>query len=424
MTETETSLAAGIYSKGNLIGALLLGRRRSGRIYGANEQDALQLLCGQFALALENAKLYTQAENSRIYNDILVENLVSGVVATTPEGVITVFNREAQRITRLRAAETVGQGIGVLPPVLATAAGEVLEGRRQHHEAEVDLTWPDGPPTPVRLGSTAFRDLKGSRLGVLLVFQDMTAEKALQQQVRRSDRLASMGTLSAGMAHEIKNPLVTIKTFSQLLPERFGDADFRKSFTELVGNEVKRIDGIVSQLLAFARPSKPSMTRTCVHDVLDSALRLLEQEFRRENITVTTKFEAPGGLILGDANLLNQAFVNFFLNAHDAMQEGGRLVVSTCAADTTNGGHESRRVAAGRRLCIAIEDTGGGIRQENLSQIFDPFFTTKSQGTGLGLAVAHGIIEEQGGTIEVKSTSGAGTTFLIAFPLIEEGTRS
>ena len=418
------SAAVGIHFKGALSGAMLLGPRLSGRIYGVSEQDALRVLCGQLAVALDNSKLYTEVQNRRIYNDILVDSLLSGVVAADNERRITVFNREARRITRLDAETRIGQPIDLLPEALRGVMETTYAAGRGAEDHDVSIRLPGAEEEDeifVRVGSAVFHGHTGERLGVLMVFHDMTAMRRLQEQVRRTDRLASMGTLAAGMAHEIKNPLVTIKTFTQLLQERYADPEFRDTFVPLVSDEVKRIDGIVNQLLSFARPSKPRMVNMHVHEVLDKSLRLVQQEFIRKNILVSRDCAAERDLMHGDPDLLSQAFINFFLNSVDAMDGGGQLRISTRATLTRRAISQGTSPAAPPRyIRIEIVDTGEGIKESDLTRIFDPFFTTKSQGTGLGLTVSHGIIYEQRGSIDVESHLEQGTTFRIVFPLIGE----
>ena len=410
LAEHGFSLAVGIYSKNALRGVVLLAPHLSGYVYDAREQRTLQILCNQMSVALENATLYTELQNSKIYNDILLDHLVSGVVAADAEGIITVFNVEAQRITGIPSQTAAGASVGILPALLADAMRHTQAQQRGqlNHEGAIVV---DGREVHVRIGTSIFEDLTGTPLGVLLVFNDLSNIRELEQQVRRSDRLASIGTLSAGMAHEIKNPLATIKTFTDLLPERFEEKEFRKSFTSLVGSEVRRIDALVNQLLRFARPAKPNFRRIHLHSTLDTSLRLLEQQFRGKQVTAIRSFDAKDDAMRGDANLLNQALVNFILNGVEAMPEGGELRIST-SVDGGPGGKEPDGW-----IRVAIADTGMGIPHDNLSHIFDPFFTTKAHGTGLGLPVSHGIITDQGGVIDVQSAEGEGTTFFISFPL-------
>jgi signal transduction histidine kinase len=422
LTRLQFKAAVGVYSKSLLSGVMLLGARVSARIYSATDLDALQVVSDQLSVALDNARLYTQAQNSRIYNDILLDSLTGGVIAADTNRTITVCNRDAQRILRMDSSQIVGRGTDALPPTLATLIDETLRTSQPQQDLEVSLSLPEQDPLHLRVSSRVFYGHTRETLGALLVFQDVTAVKALQDQIRRSDRLASMGTLSAGMAHEIKNPLVTIKTFTQLLPERYEEPDFRESFFTLVGAEVKRIDGIVNQLLTFSRPAKPRLSPMHVHEMLEDSLRLVQQELLRRSLTLERTFAAGEDVIMGDADLLSQAFVNFFLNACDAMTKGGRLTVGTrlLANRHITRSQEDVPLEQATAVLVTVTDTGEGIRRENLNRIFDPFFTTKSQGTGLGLAVAHGIIEEQSGAISVESDVGKGTTILVRFPLIRK----
>jgi two-component system sensor histidine kinase HydH len=253
-----------------------------------------------------------------------------------------------------------------------------------------------------------------------MVVTDITALKRLELQIRRSDRLASLGTLSAGMAHEIKNPLVSIKTFAQLLPERYHESDFRETFSGLIVHEIDRIDSLVNQLLRFARPAKPLLRPMHVHEILDKTLRLVQHRLYQKEIKVTQKWEAPIDTIRADGDQMEQVFLNFFLNAMDAMKRGGELTVST---ETRSGESLITHLLpeGGERneaLHISIRDTGEGIKKEDIARVFDPFFTTKNFGTGLGLSVVHGIIEEHGGQIEVESELAKGTSFHIFLPLV------
>ncbi len=416
MTELDYAVAIAIRHKGELQGLILLGPRLAGRIYGAVEQDILQLLGNQLGVAIENAKLYTEVQDARIYNNNLLDNLVNGVVATDQSGRITVFNREAARILQ-RPADVVGQSITSLPAPLHHALATTLETQKAKRDQEYTLLI-NQCPVVLRAGTTTFRGHEGDVLGAQLVFSDITRLKALEQQVRHNDRLASLGTLSAGMAHEIKNPLVSIKTFTELLPSHYDDPEFRNRFSSLVGSEVQRIDRIVNQLLRFARPAKAHLQRVDVHGVLRHSLDLVQEDLRKRTITLDTDWEATQDGIAGDRDLLQQVFVNFFMNAMEAMQHDGTLTVetrNTTSLEPAPPGDQSTDAATGIHILIA--DTGEGIDEAHLTRIFDPFFTTKSNGVGLGLAVAHRIITEHEATVKAEKRPGGGTVFHLVFPL-------
>jgi two-component system nitrogen regulation sensor histidine kinase GlnL len=418
----KLSIAIGLRAKEGLEGILLLGPKLSGRIYGAPEQHALQLLCNQLAIALNNARLYTQVQDAKIYNDMLVDNLASGVIAADSAGMVTVFNREAQRITQRDTASILGQPSTVLPDMLAALLSSTLTQAQGQRDQDMVLARPsNGEGTPIRVSSSVFFSHTGEILGAFLVINDLTTIKQLELQVRRTDRLASLGTLAAGMAHEIKNPLVSIKTFTQLLPERYEDDDFRQTFFSLVGGEVKRIDRIVNQLLRFSRPAKPNLTATRLHEVIDSALKLMTQQLRQKNISLTLSLDASSDSIRADGDQLSQALINLFLNAIEAMTDGGRLTVRTKGVNPNgfSNAFTSERLVP-PQIEVTIQDTGEGIPAEAITHIFDPFFTTKDQGTGLGLSVAHGIVHEHNGIIDAKSEPGQGTTFTILLPLLQE----
>jgi PAS domain S-box-containing protein len=417
--ETAGAAAAvGILSREHLVGIMFLGPRLSGRIYGSTEQSALQVLCGQLAVAIDNAELFTEVQNARIYNEILLQNLTTGVVAADADGHITVFNQEAAQIAGLNT-NGAERTIGDLPVPLRDIIQTTLTSGERQEDREVELRAAAGS-TFARASSATFRGQGGELLGALMVVTDITALKRLELQIRRSDRLASLGTLSAGMAHEIKNPLVSIKTFAQLLPERYHESDFRETFSSLIVHEIDRIDSLVNQLLRFARPAKPLLRPMHVHEVLEKTFRLVQHRLYQKEIKLTRTFEASLDTIRADSDQMEQVFLNFFLNAMDAMKRGGELTVET---EIRSGDslvthllpEDDERHEA---LCISIRDTGEGIKKEDIARVFDPFFTTKDFGTGLGLSVVHGIIEEHGGQIEVESEVAKGTAFHIFLPLV------
>lgn len=408
-----TALAIGSFMRRELKAILLLSPKRSGHIYDLRDQRTLQLLCDQFAVALENSTLYTTVQNGKIYNDILLDSLTSGIVAVNSECRVTVFNQRAQNLTGLAESVVVNQPMTVLPHPLAECLETVLKTKTGFRDRDLLIRRGD-EDLPVRVSSALFCGHTGKLLGALLAFNDMTVLKKMEEQIRRTDRLSSLGTLSAGMAHEIKNPLVTIKTFAQLLPQQHDDPEFRSTFFELVGQEVKRIDAIVNRLLNFARPAKASLKPVSLHEIIENSLRLVEQQLAQHAITLNRQLDSKRYIIEADAEQLNQTFINFFLNAIQAMKKGGTLTVRTAQVLPAP---EAPPSDAGR-IHVDIQDTGCGVAPENLSKIFDPFFTTKEEGVGLGLSVSHGIIQEHNGTIDVESEPGKGTVFRVQFPLV------
>jgi PAS domain S-box-containing protein len=421
----QIALAMGIFARDHLAGVLLLGARKSGRIYGATEQGALQVLCGQLAVAIENAELFTEVQNAKIYNETLLENLTSGVIAAGTDDRVTVFNNEAGQITGLNPQEVLDCSLSALPLELAEPLITTLRTAESQEDREIRLRGEPGEVI-IRASTSIFHGQDRQVIGALMVLTDVTAIKRLEHQIRRSDRLASLGTLSAGMAHEIKNPLVSLKTFAQLLPERYQDSDFRDTFSNLIGHEIDRIDSLVNQLLRFARPAKPILKPLHAHEILEKALTLVGHRLYQKDIKLNRSWSADVDTIHGDADQLEQVFLNFFLNAMDAMKTHGELSVKTeirsdeqWVSTLGSGNGESNGSRQAREaLLITIRDSGEGIRAEDIPHVFDPFFTTKDYGTGLGLSVVHGIIQEHGGQIEVESELQKGTAFHISLPLV------
>jgi len=219
-------------------------------------------------------------------------------------------------------------------------------------------------------------------------------------------------TLAVGMAHEIKNPLVSIQTFVQLLPERHEDVEFREGFGQVVLHEVNRINTLVQNLLDFARPRPSRKGRVAVHPVLERSLLLLGNEMRKKGIVITRAFAPEPVLATADGEQLHQVFFNLLQNAMQALEgrTGAEITLSTACA-TIPAGADS-----GERIIVSVKDNGKGIPADDLPRIFDPFFSTKENGYGLGLAICHGILRELGADIEVKSTDNAGSVFVVSLP--------
>jgi len=224
----------------------------------------------------------------------------------------------------------------------------------------------------------------------------------LLAEVRKGEQMKAVATLAAGLAHEIKNPLASIKTFTEYLETRHGDSEFRTRFQRIVGGEVERINLIVQQLLEFAKPVPPKLEPVEVPKLVDETLELLNNELVQHQVTVSRRYDGSGH-ILGDPQQLKQVFLNLILNSLQAMNGSGRLDI----------GADIR----GSELIVSLRDNGCGIAPKDLPHLYEPFFTTKANGTGLGLAVVHGIVREHRGHVEVESQPGQGTTFKLHLPL-------
>ncbi len=219
-------------------------------------------------------------------------------------------------------------------------------------------------------------------------------------QLEQSDKMKAVATLAAGMAHEIRNPLTAIKTFTEYLPEKFSDANFREKFSRIVGSEVERINSIVGSLLEFAKPKQLAFKKTDIHNLLNDTLMLLSEQMLKNRITLNKDYGNFNPTISADPEKLRHLFFNVFKNAIESMKNGGVLLVKT---------------KLNKSLIVEIKDNGCGMIEEQINRAFDPFFSAKKGGTGLGLSIAHSIIKEHKGNIEIKSTPGKGTTIVLSF---------
>ncbi len=251
----------------------------------------------------------------------------------------------------------------------------------------------------------------------------------LRQEIAQSEKYKTLGTLSSGIAHEIKNPLTAIKTFCEYLPQKLDDKEFLQKFSKIVGHEVGRIDTMVHELLDYGKPAPLSLKKTDIHKLIEDTLAVLSSRFLQHNIRVTKNLTIDHRLLTIDQNQIKQALLNIFLNAIDAMPSGGSLTVGTGikgVKDLRIKGAEDLRDSDASNpqflnssnpvFEISIRDTGCGIAPDDLKQVFDPFFSKKDHGTGLGLSIVQGIMESHGGKVKVESQVGIGTCVTLKLP--------
>ena len=393
--------------RGELSAIMLLSSRVGGRIYGVDGRSTLRLIAEQLGVAIVNAHLYTEAYRSQAYNRLLVEHLPCGVVTTDPEGNVRVLNPEARRL--LQVDDSIAPAEIELPSSFTELVEPTLRNQSETPAEEIVLRSGSRDQANLRVNCLPLKGEHGELLGVVLVLNDHTTLEKLQRAVRQADRLASIGTLASGMAHEIKNPLTALKTFTQLLPKRYNDAEFRHDFSGLAGSEIARIERIVNQLLAFARPAPLMIEQVNLHEIIGNAVKLVGPQASRHQVSVRTALNAEHDYIAADKDRLQQVLLNLLLNAIQANPDGGWIEVGT---ETEPGTAEHDAF-----IRLDVSDGGSGIPAEVLPHIFDPFFTTKGEGTGLGLSVSYNIVAEHRGRLEVESEPGKGTCFSMYLPV-------
>jgi two-component system sensor histidine kinase HydH len=352
----------------------------------------------------------TRASLSRIkaFSDNVVENVPIGLIALDNQGKIAAFNNGAESILQLSAPEVMGQEASRIIP--AELLDEIIHSKSHNDviEKEIECKIPEGKMVPIEIAASSLEDENGVFLGNVLLFKDLTEVRALRREVARSQRLASVGRLAAGVAHEIRNPLSSIKGFATYFKERYPDRPQDQQTANIMIQEVDRLNRVVGQLLEFARPIPLKTKRISLQALLKDSIKLIEDRAAAKGISVQTQHAVGVDSALGDPDRINQILLNLYLNAIEAMEGGGELKVAL-SSDSEDS-----------EIYIRISDTGRGITPEHLSKIFDPYFTTKSTGTGLGLAIAHNIAKALGGKITVESHTEVGTTFTVVLPKSEE----
>ncbi len=347
-------------------------------------------------------------------NEHIIESMTGGVITINMKGMIVTFNKSAELILDYASEEVVKKSIfEVFPPgsknsALSEVIEETLDGHKTSSSREIDIFSRMGKKIPIGITTSLLRDKKNTFLGIVVTFKDLGYIKHLEEQMRRADRLAAVGSLAAGIAHEIRNPLGSVKGLVQLLQEEFEEDSQKKEYAQVIVKEVDRLNKVVEELLSFARPDDSEVesrfSRLNINEVIAQTLLLAEHDTKNVHIEIAKNFADDLPLILADAKKLQQAFLNIIFNAFAAMEKGGTLTI------TTGYKQENKLVE------IKFSDTGSGIAPEILNKIFDPFFTRKEGGTGLGLTITHQIISSHNGKVDVKSIPKEGTTFIITFP--------
>jgi len=364
---------------------------------------------GIIALILAQGYLSTRSSYSRVkaFSDSLVENMPIGLVALDRENKVIAYNAWAESILGRSAGEVIGRPAGeVLPDTCREILGELQRSGRVI-EKETECSVSTGKTVPLEVIATTLKEVGGRPQGSVVLFRDLTEVRQLKAEIARSQRLASIGSLAAGVAHEIRNPLSSIKGFATYFKGKLrGDPEDSKT-ADIMIQEVERLNRVIRQLLDLSRPMEIEKKPTRLGPLIDHTVRLIEVHARKKKITVKTDVSPEAPAVSADPDRIKQVLLNLCLNAIEAMQAGGTLTLSLSR-------HNEKMVR------MDVSDTGAGISGDDLENVFDPYYTTKSSGTGLGLAIVHRIIEAHGGEIRVRSEAGQGTTFTILLPVPDQ----
>jgi PAS domain S-box-containing protein len=403
------TIAVPLHLRESVIG--LIEADRGGYPLVLTEEDIqhLSIFANQASIIIENTRLYEQLVNERNFAENVVDSSPNCILVVNCDETIRTINEMTEDFFGLKKERVQGRAASeVFEAPVAAIIREAIEGRITESR-ELIIRQKQGDRAVLGVSSSQLKSRDGTILGAVLIARDLTEAKRSEEWMRRMDRLTSLGQLSAGIAHEIRNPLASINFNIQLLPKRLDLDEKSKKLIEnsLVG--VDRIKSLVKGMLDFSRPTPPLLKRDSIRHVIEESVSFLESQIKKHGVRVETDFDGEAPDIVFDSRQIQQVFVNLLLNAMEAMPTGGTVNIRSRVEQT--------QPKSERFLVIYVSDTGVGIPRNDFSKIFDPFFTTKPEGTGLGLSITHKILEQHGALIDIRSREGVGTTFILRFPI-------
>jgi signal transduction histidine kinase len=402
-----------------VIGCLVMGKKQDGSFFSREDWELLTTISGPAALALENADLYSretvramEMQRLKDYSENIIESLTVGVSVIDEDGIVIGWNRVLEDQISIRKEAAIGNRLrDVLGPATFSALFPPETQQDFWLLSEITLETAGGGKKIFDIARTPLLDNALRAYGTIIVFEDITDKIQLQQQLLTSEKLASIGLLSAGVAHEINTPLTGISSYIQMLQKTLAGTHYAQ-ILEKIEAQTDRVARIIKNLLTFARsPSDASFQRVDLKESIEEILSLIDHKLKNMNIRLALELE-PIPPLYAQGERLQQVFINIILNALDAMPQGGELRIRLS---------QEKEAAV-----VRVSDTGMGIKPEHLSHIFDPFFTTKGvgKGTGLGLSISYATVKEHEGHIQVQSEVGRGSTFKIILPAGRDGSRN
>ena len=347
------------------------------------------------------------------FTESIVEIVQDGLIAIDEKGKILYFNRAAQDILGYDRKMVIGRNVTDI--FSREDIKRILAGGFRADEArvgkETTVKKLNGEKVSIGYSTTFYVNNSGNVQGHIITFKDLTEIHRMQEEILRMDRLASLGEISSGIAHEIRNPLAAIKTTAQAMEEEMDPEDPKREFLSRIVKEIDRLDTMLRTFFSFAKPKKPMFVRCDIRDVVKEVLILLTKDIKNNKIEIIEKYAPSLPAVHGDFLQLQQVFLNLFLNSIEFMDPDREKKIFITA-------WEKKDSAKKQVLEVSITDTGAGIDDEHINKIFDPFFTTNAKGTGLGLSITYRIIQKHGGSIKVNSKKDQGTTFIINLPTI------
>ena len=402
------------------IAFLGLGKTMEGDFLSSEDVELLETLAGYIGIAIQNGRLYASLEQKvseyerlKDFNENIVESINVGVLAVDLQDRIESWNSQMEVMYALPRWQAVGRSLNeVFPAAFVEEFYRVRQNPGIHNLYKFRMGTPTGEWRTLNVAIAPLVTRKFHVVGRLVIMDDITQKMELEAQLSQADKLSSIGLLAAGVAHEVNTPLAVISSYTQMLAKQLQSDAPKAGVLDKIIKQTFRASEIVNNLLNFSRTTGTEFAEVNLNKVIEDTLALLDHQFKVAHVKVENNLAGSLPPIQGNAGKLQQVFLNLFLNAKDAMNGGGTLAVATQNGDSVS---------------VRVSDTGTGIAQENIQRIYDPFFTTKTapaegqnRGTGLGLSVTYGIIQEHAGNIRVESRPGEGTTFTLDFPMIRK----
>ncbi len=392
----------------------LIEADRGGYPLVLTEEDIrhLSIFANQASIIIENTRLYEQLINERNFAENVLQSSPNCILVVNCDGTIRTINEMNESFFGLEKDKVIGlPAPAVFDDPVVSIIQDAIEGRIAESR-ELIVRKKQGGRAVLSVSSSQLKSRDGTVLGAVLIARDITEAKRSEEWMRRMDRLTSLGQLSAGIAHEIRNPLASINFNVQFLARQINPDEKTRRIIDDTLTGVDRIKGLVKGMLDFCRPAPPILKSESINRAIEDAVSLLDSQFRKHDVRVELSLAPEAPDVVFDNQQIHQVFVNILLNAMQAMPQGGTVRVESRVEQDPKGPR--------RKLRVSISDSGIGISKEDFPKIFDPFFTTKPEGTGLGLSIAHKILEQHHAVIEARSRGGQGTTFILRFP-IDEG---
>ena len=402
------------------IAVLGLGKTVESDYLSSEDVELLETLSGYIGIAVQNARLYASLqqriaayERLKEFNENIVESISVGVLAVDLADRVESWNSQMEVMYATPRAQALGRSLSdIFPPTFVEEYYRIRQSAGIHNFYKFRLNTPTGETRIANIAIAPLVTRHFEVVGRIIIVDDITERLELESQLSQAEKLSSVGLLAAGVAHEVNTPLAVISSYAQLLAKQLQGDDKRSAILDKISQQTFRASEIVNSLLNFSRTSGSEFQAVSLNKIVQDTLNLLEHQFKTGHVQVESELYSELPNVMGNSGKLQQVFLNLFLNAKDAMPNGGVLRVSTSNGDGVK---------------VMVSDTGSGIAAEHIQRIYDPFFTTKTKpgegrrrGTGLGLSVSYGIIQEHAGKIQVSSRPGHGTTFSLEFPMMRK----